>query len=118
MTAAKLKGVRLPPTTAKGRFSVTIKILKKTANELKIEIEGEGHTFCNVLQKALLEDDTIDMASYEIKHPLISNPTLYVCTKKKRKPEVALRDAAKKIHERSSEFKKSFEKALKEWPQK
>ena len=95
-----------------------IKILKKTTNELKIEIEGEGHTFGNVLQKALLEDDTIEMAGYNIKHPLISNPTVYVRTKEKRKPEAALRDAAKKIRERSKGFRKSFEKALKEWQQK
>ena len=97
---------------------MAVKILKKSDNELKIEIEGEGHSFCNVLQKVLLEDDTIDMASYEIKHPLISNPTVYVRTKEKRKPEDALRDAAKKIRERSKEFKESFEKALKEWQRK
>ena len=95
-----------------------IKILKKTANELKIEIEGEGHTFGNVLQKALLEDDTIEMAGYNIKHPLVSNPTVYVRTKEKRKPEAALRDAAKKIRIRSREFRKSFKRALKEWQRK
>ncbi|MDH5532392.1 MAG: DNA-directed RNA polymerase subunit L [Candidatus Bathyarchaeota archaeon] len=113
-----MKDVRLPPTTAKGRFNIEIKILKKTANELKIEIEGEGHTFGNVLQKALLEDDTIEMAGYNIKHPLISNPTVYVRTKEKRKPEAALQDAAKKIRERSKGFRESFKKALKEWQQK
>jgi len=97
---------------------VEIKILKKTANELKIEIEGEGHTFGNVLQKALLEDDTIEMSGYNIKHPLISNPTVYVRTKEKRKPEAALRDAAKKVGDQSKEFRKSFKKALKEWQRK
>lgn len=95
-----------------------IKILKKTANELKIEIEGEGHTFGNVLQKALLEDDKIDMSGYNVKHPLISNPTMYLRTKEKRKPEAALRDAAEKVGERSKEFRKSFKKALKEWQRK
>ncbi len=103
---------------AKERFSVEIKILKKTANELKIEIEGEGHTFGNVLQKALLEDDTIEMAGYNIKHPLVSNPTVYVLTKEKRNPEAALRDAAKKIRAGSKEFRKSFKKAIKEWQRK
>lgn len=95
-----------------------IKVLKKTSNELKIEIEGEGHTFCNVLQKALLEDDTIEMAGYNIEHPLTSNPTVYVRTKEKRKPETALIDAAKKVQKQNKEFKKSFERALKEWQQK
>lgn len=95
-----------------------IKVLKKTSNELKIEIEGEGHTFCNVLQKALLEDDTIEMAGYNIEHPLTSNPTVYVHTKGNRKPETALIDAAKKVQKQNKEFKKSFERALKEWQQK
>jgi len=103
---------------AKGRFSLEIKILKKKANELKIEIEGEGHTFGNALQKALLEDDMIEIAGYNIKHPLVSNPTVYLRTKEKRKPEAALQDAAKKITERSVEFSKSFKRALKEWQQK
>jgi DNA-directed RNA polymerase subunit L len=97
---------------------VEIKILKKTSNELKIEIEGEGHTFCNVLQKALLEDDAIEMAGYDIKHPLTSNPTVYVRTKGKRKPKAALIDAAKKMQKQNNEFKKSFERALKGWQRK
>lgn len=95
-----------------------IKVLKKASNELKIEIEGEGHTFCNVLQQALLEDDTIEMAGYNIEHPLTSNPTVYVHTKGTRKPKAVLIDAAKKIQKQNKGLKKSFERALKEWKQK
>ena len=95
-----------------------IKVVKRTSNELKIEVEGEGHTFCNVLQKALLEDDTIEIAGYDIPHPLVPNPVIYVHTKGKRKPEAALREAAKKIRSQSKEFGKSFKKALKEWQRK
>jgi len=92
-----------------------IKVLKKTSNELKIEVEGEGHTLCNVLQKALLEDDTIVMAGYHIQHPLIGNPIIYVRTKGERKPEATVREAAKKIRGQYGEFRKSFKEALKEW---
>jgi len=95
-----------------------IKVLKRTSNELKIEVEGEGHTFCNVLQKTLLEDDTIEMAGYDIPHPLVLNPVIYVHTKERRKPEAAVREAAEKIRSQSKEFRKSFEKALKEWTRK
>ena len=35
-----------------------VNVLKKTDNELKIEVEGAGHSLLNVLQKTLLEDDT------------------------------------------------------------
>ncbi|MFQ6080193.1 MAG: DNA-directed RNA polymerase subunit L [Candidatus Bathyarchaeia archaeon] len=95
-----------------------VTILERKSNELKVEIEGEGHTFCNVLQKALLEDDTIEMAAYDISHPLISNPIVYVRTKGRRRPETALREAVEKIRRRSREFGTAFENALREWQQK
>jgi len=95
-----------------------VTILERKSNELKVEIEGEGHTFCNVLQKALLEDDTIEMAAYDIPHPLISHPIVYVRTKGRRNPEIALREAVEKIQRRSREFGTIVENALKEWQQK
>ncbi len=95
-----------------------IKVLKKTSNELNMEIEGEGHTFCNLLQKTLLEDKTTEMAGYDIPHPLTSSPTIYVRTKGTRKPEAVIKDAVKKVRTQNKEFRKSFEKALKEWQQK
>lgn len=95
-----------------------IRVLKKTANELKIEIEGEGHTFCNALQKILLEDEAIEMAGYNISHPLTSSPVIYVRTKGTKKPETAIKEAVKKVRKRNKEFRKTFEKALKEWRQK
>jgi len=97
---------------------MNVKVLEKEPNELRIEIEGEGHTFCNALQKMLLEDETVEMAGYDIHHPLISSPIIYVRTKGKRHPETALREAAEKIKARNREFRASFEKALKEWQQK
>jgi len=101
---------------------MNLKVLKRTTDELRIEIEGERHTFCNLLQKALLEDDTIDVAGYSIQHPLVSNPVIYVRMKAKRKPEkrpeTALKEAAEKIRQRNKEFRVSFERALKEWQKK
>jgi len=97
---------------------MNVKVLEKGPNELRVEIEGESHTFCNVFQKLLLEDETVEMAGYDIHHPLVSNPIIYIKTKGKRHPETALREAAEKIRTRSREFRTSFEKALKEWQQK
>ncbi|KPV61477.1 MAG: DNA-directed RNA polymerase subunit L [Candidatus Bathyarchaeota archaeon BA1] len=92
-----------------------IKVLEKTPNELKIEIEGEGHTLCNLLQKALLEDDTIEVAGYGMPHPLISNPIVYVRTKGRRNPETALGEAAEKMLGRSKEFRVNLKKAIEKW---
>ncbi len=95
-----------------------VKILKRTPNELKIEVQGEGHTFCNVLQKVLLKDETIEMAGYDVPHPLFENPVIYVHTKGRRKPEAALREAAKKLKIQNKEFRESFNKALEVWQRK
>jgi len=92
-----------------------VKLLRKESNELRIEIEGEGHTFCNMLQKALLEDETVEMAGYDIPHPLMTKTIVYVRTKDKRKPEAALRDAAAKLRKRSRELRKTLEKAFEEY---
>jgi len=96
-------------------IKMKVKILKREPQELKIEIEGEGHSFCNTLQKVLLEDKTVEMAGYDLHHPLISNPIVYVRTGKKRKPEAALREAAQKLQQRNNEFREAFKRALEEF---
>jgi DNA-directed RNA polymerase subunit L len=45
-----------------------VKVLKSSDNELKMEVEGAGHSLLNLLQKTLLEDDTIEMAGYDVPH--------------------------------------------------
>ncbi len=94
---------------------VEIKILKKTKNELKIEVTGEGHTFCNVVQKALLKNKKVDMAGYDIPHPLTSSPIIYIRTKGRSKPEIALRDAVKELRKESHAFSAAFDQALNQW---
>ena len=92
-----------------------VNVLKKTDNELKIEVEGAGHSLLNVLQKTLLEDDQIEMAGYHIPHPLIDSGILYVHTREQQKPSEAINEATKKVLSLSKEFQKSFKKANKDW---
>ena len=81
-----------------------VKILKKTPNELKIEVQDIGHTLCNLLQKRLLEDENVDLAGYDIPHPLASNAIIYIRTKNKVKPEEALKKAVKRTLKMNKEF--------------
>lgn len=90
-----------------------IKVLKKTAIELKIEVEGAGHGLCNLLQKNLLEDDRVDLAGYDVPHPLASNPVIYVRMKGAEKPENALIEAAERAREANKALSKALKKALK-----
>jgi len=90
-----------------------IKVLKKTSKELEIEVEGVGHSLCNLVQKKLLEEENVDLAGYDIPHPLASSPVIYVRTKGKLKPEEALSKAVEKARRMNEDFRKELEKALK-----
>jgi len=95
-----------------------VKILKRKDNELKIEVEGAGHSLLNLLQKTLVEDDVIDMAGYHVPHPLIDSGILYVRTKEQQNPEAVIKEAAKKVHGLNESFQKSFKKASKDYKKK
>ncbi|HID28069.1 MAG TPA: DNA-directed RNA polymerase subunit L [Methanosarcinales archaeon] len=84
-----------------------IKILKKTVNEIQMEIKKESHTFLNALKTILLEDERVDVAAYNIKFPGISDPILYVRTYSADPIEV-IKDAAKKLANQCEEFKTIF----------
>ena len=92
-----------------------VNVLKKTDNELKIEVEGAGHSLLNMLQKTILEDARIEMAGYHVPHPLIDSGILYVHTREQQKPNDAINEATKKVLGLSKAFQKSFKKAAKAW---
>ena len=91
---------------------MNIKILKQTENELKIELEGAGHGICNLLQKKLLENKSVDQAGYDVPHPLASSPVIYVRTKGKTKPLDALLAASQEARESNRAFGKALDTAL------
>lgn len=90
-----------------------VNVLKKTPNELKIEVEGAGHTLCNLLQKKLVEEEHVDLAGYDVPHPLASSPIIYIRTKDGVKPEHVLRNALERVRDMNKEFSKEIEKAFK-----
>ncbi len=90
-----------------------VKVLKKTSEELKLEVEGAGHTLCNLLQKRILEDASVDLAGYDIPHPLASGAIVYIRTKGKAKPEDILKHAIERARDLNREFGEELEKALK-----
>ncbi len=90
-----------------------IRVIKRGKNDIELEIEGEGHTFCNILRKTLFEDESVEYAGYTIDHPLVGIPRFYVRTNGSETPEEALIKAASKIIRVSDEFKEEFLKAVK-----
>ncbi|KXA98119.1 hypothetical protein AKJ37_01255 [candidate division MSBL1 archaeon SCGC-AAA259I09] len=89
-----------------------VELMEKEGTEMKVKIVGEGHSFTNVLRKKLHEDERIEIASYNIDHPLLSDPVLRVKTSEKKSPKRALIRAAKSLSEEYEEIKMKLEKAL------
>lgn len=87
-------------------------VLERKPDKIVIEVDGEGHTLCNLLEAVLLEDEEVEYASYNISHPLVSKPIITVKTKGRKSPEDALRDAVKKILDRGRSLRDEFEKAF------
>jgi DNA-directed RNA polymerase subunit L len=90
-----------------------INVLSRSENELKIEIIGADHGLCNLLQKKILQDDNVDLAGYDVPHPLASSPIIYIRMKGNKKPEDTLMAAAKKAIADNETFGKELAKALK-----
>jgi len=95
-----------------------LRVLRRTPNELKFEIEGEGHTFCNLLESVLLEDKMVEFAGYDVPHPLISNAIFFIRTKEGKRPEEALIEAIEKIRRKGRELSQEFNDALEMWNKK
>ncbi len=73
-----------------------VKIIEMGEDYVKLLIKGEDHTFLNLLQHHLLEDESVVIAKYHISHPLVGEPELYVKTNGKN-PLEAIREANEKI---------------------
>ena len=89
-----------------------VKVLSKSKNELRLEIIGEDHTFCNLLQNVLLEDKNVELAGYDQPHPLIRSSIVYVRTKREVSPEKTLLNALENVQELNKEFNEKFAKAV------
>ncbi len=90
---------------------MNIKILKKNEDEVQIEFEDENHTLLNLLKTVLLEDDRVQITTYDTKFPTMTNPIFRLKTKGSDPVEL-LADAAAKVEELCKEFGVQFEAAL------
>ena len=89
-----------------------VKVVSKTKTELKIEIIGEDHTFCNLLQNVLLNDKNVEIAGYDQPHPLIRSSIIYLRTKREVSPEKVLLNALENLKDINKEFVEKFSQAV------
>lgn len=80
-----------------------LRLVSKTSNKMEIECIGENDTLLNLLKQKLLEDPTVETATYIMGHPYLDNPH-FILETKSGKPDVALKSAAKELRAQFDEF--------------
>lgn len=86
-----------------------IKLLEEDKKKLKIEVLGESHTLCNAIRNELWLNKSVNIAGYQIEHPMVNNPVLFVETEKED-PKKALLNAASSLKKKVSELRKETAK--------
>ncbi len=89
-----------------------VTIVNKTDNDIYIKIAGETHTLLNALKSALLNNKHVEIATYDIEHPTISDPVLFVRTDGTDPIEV-IKKASREVIKECDEFIELFKKKAK-----
>ena len=85
-----------------------LKPITATAHELEVELIGENETILNPIKVKLLADDDVEMAEYIFEHPFLSNPSIYIRTKK-GEPISALKRSLKALEKEFKDFQKALD---------
>jgi len=84
-------------------------VVEEEGDELGVyTIYGEDHTIGNLLEKILLTIDGVELASYEMPHPLEPKIVVRVRTNGKLKPREALLKAIDKALELLEDLKRKY----------
>jgi len=97
------------------QLELKVRVLRKEAYRVELEVDGEDHSFLNILVKTLLKDPSVKFAAYRIDHPLTGKPVVVVETNGGKDPFDALTEASAKVKELAKEFREAFEKSLEEY---
>jgi DNA-directed RNA polymerase subunit L len=99
-----------------------LNITKEDAEGFEMEIEGEGHTLCNLLIASLNKNDEVEFAAYKIEHPLIGKPKVFLKLKEVEEKtgdkkdrfgyKKLIKNSLKELIETIEELEKKFKKAV------
>ncbi len=92
-----------------------IEVIKKEDNLMEFYLEGETHTFANLLVERLHRNKHVIFAAYTIEHPILmaEKPKFKVKTDGKVKPEEALEKAAQEIFDDAKKVLDKWEGTIK-----
>ncbi|HJJ41956.1 MAG TPA: DNA-directed RNA polymerase subunit L [Methanocorpusculum sp.] len=82
-----------------------LKIIELEKDKIRVIVEGEGHTFMNVLTDEILADPAVDVAKYIIKFQF-SDPELLVTIKEgcDKDPADVIKDAAQRLNSKCDDL--------------
>jgi len=89
-----------------------INVLEDKKNKLVFEVDGMGHTFINLLKDELWNDNKVKVATYSIRHPIVSKPKMTLETDG-TDPKAALSSAISRLKKLSDKFKSEVKKEVK-----
>ena len=81
-----------------------LEVKSEKKNEMQFVLKGEDHTFSRLLVDELLRDEGVEIAQYDIAHPLTGEPAFYLRTKG-TSPRDALKKAVKNIKKHIKDLK-------------
>ena len=86
-----------------------IKIVEEKGKRLEFEI-NENVSFLNVLKNELLNDESVKVATYFVKHPLVGKPKMIIEADDPRK---ALNSAVTRLKKINAKFADDVKKEIK-----
>lgn len=89
-----------------------LEILKSEKDHAEFIIEGERHTFPNILKQKLLERKDVEFVSYILEHPT-DNKAKFVLKTRGKTPKKVLEEATKDIEKDLTDFEKKVVSSLK-----
>ena len=89
-----------------------INVIESKKNKLIFELNGASHTICNPLKNELWKDEHVKVATYSIRHPLISQPKFIIETDGEE-PKKVLLAAVQRLQKLNDKFKDEFTKEVK-----
>ncbi len=89
-----------------------VRVVSNKERELELEVRGESHTLGNLIAKELQSMEGVELAYYEIPHPLQDRMIIYVKTREGLSPLEALNRALSSIEETLNRLEGDLSKAL------
>ncbi|WGI17775.1 DNA-directed RNA polymerase subunit L [Methanonatronarchaeum sp. AMET-Sl] len=85
-------------------------ILEETDREIKISLIGQDHTIANLMKSIFLKDPRVEIASYNIDHPTLSDPVLHIKVKEGEKLYETINDIIENTINEFKDIEKQFSK--------